>query len=270
MTKFIKMHGLGNDFVIFDHRNGTHAYFTEDQIRLISDRRLGVGCNQFIVMEHSTGADFFMRIYNSDGSVSEACGNATRCVADRYMKEQGTDQCIIDTLAGHVHCWKHDDFIAVDMGAPRYKWHEIPLSHETDTLSLPIEVDNIKNPVAVSMGNPHCVCFVKDLNIVDTNKTGQKLENYDLFPNKTNVQFAKIIDKNNIRIKIWERGAGYTMASGSSSCAVLTAAVRRGLTDRKANIIMDGGTLTIEWKKDTNHIHMIGPVAYVFEGNLKV
>ena len=264
---FRKMHGLGNDFVIIDHRNGG-VDFTVDQIRLIADRRLGVGCDQFIVMNppRTAGTDCFMTIYNPDGSEAGACGNGTRCVASLINKGEP----VIETISGILKCRRVDgDMIEVDMGLPRLDWQQIPLSEERDTLHLGIgDGDTLSDPVAVSMGNPHCVFFVPDVDALSIETLGPAVERNSLFPQRTNVEFAEIKGSSTIRMRVWERGAGITMACGSGACATIVAAVRRGLTGRKAEIVLDGGSLFLEWRETDDHVLMTGPVADVFDGNL--
>lgn len=260
---FRKMHGLGNDFVIVKAARGA---FTADQIRHIADRRLGIGCDQFIVMEPSASADIFMRIYNTDGSEAGACGNGTRCVAAVLGKPVST----IETVSGILKCRLLDDgLVEVDMGAPRLDWKDIPLSEEKDTLHLGIgDGDTLTDPVAVSMGNPHCVFFVSNVEKMPIETLGPAVERNSLFPKRTNVEFAEILSPSKIRMRVWERGAGVTMACGSGACATIVAAVRRGLSARKAEIVLDGGSLFLEWRESDGHVLMTGPVADVFEGRL--
>lgn len=266
-ARFRKMHGLGNDFVIFDQRDGL-VPFTTDQIRLIADRRLGVGCDQFIVMEpaRTAGTNCFMRIYNPDGSEAGACGNGTRCVASLI----DNDAPVIETISGLLKC-RHvgHGLIEVDMGLPRLDWQHIPLNEDRDTLHLGIgDGDTLSDPVAVSMGNPHCVFFVNDVEKLSIETLGPAVERNALFPQRTNVEFAEIRGSATIRMRVWERGAGVTMACGSGACATIVAAARRGLTGRRAEIILDGGSLMLEWRESDDHVLMTGPVADIFEGNL--
>jgi diaminopimelate epimerase len=264
MTRFIKMHGCGNDFVILDAR--TEALnLTQEQIRRIADRRFGVGCDQVIVMEPSSRGDVFMRIYNPDSSESGACGNATRCVASLIMN--GQDRAVVETVAGLLPCAKlPNGEITVDMGAPRLDWRQIPLAADTDTLHAGIGEGNISDPVCVNVGNPHAVFFVEDAEAVPIEAAGSKFEKDSLFPERANIEFAQVIDRQTIKARVWERGAGVTLACGSGACAVAVAAVRRGLTDRKVVIHMDGGKLTLEWRESDNHVYMTGPATAVFEG----
>lgn len=261
--KFVKMHGVGNDFVILDQRDGALP-LPHSLIRHLCNRQKGVGCDQLIIMEPSDKADVFMRIYNPDGSQSEACGNATRCVADLAGAKT------IETLAGILKARKLDDgLIEVDMGVPKLGWQDIPMSEPTDTLHLHIGDGFVRDPVAVSMGNPHCVFFVSDVEQVNIELLGPHYENYPIFPERTNVEFVQVLDNERVRLRTWERGAGLTLACGSAACATVVAAVRRDLTDRKISVITDGGTLYLEWRETDDHVLMTGPVAYVFEGVLK-
>lgn len=263
---FLKMHGLGNDFVIIDGRRKLPD-LSPQTIRHIADRRLGVGCDQVIVMEKSANADIFMRIYNPDGMEAGACGNATRCIADLYMAEEGTMECTVETVSGLLPCTRGEGWaIQVDMGVPKTEWNEIPLSKQCDTLHLPLEGD----PVGVSMGNPHCVFFCENVWDTDVGKLGPNIEHDALFPERTNVEYVSVQKENHLRMKVWERGAGVTPACGSGACAVAVAAVRRGLTGRKVKVTLDGGDLEIEWRESDNHVLMTGPVATVFEGAILV
>lgn len=263
--RFQKMHGLGNDFVMIDIRDGTIPP-SNDMIRRIADRRFGVGCDQVILLEPSSRADAFMRIYNPDGSEAGACGNGTRCAANLIEKDNTT----IETSAGLLVCTRNKDCtVTVDMGAPRLEWREIPLSEERDTLHLGIgDGDMLSDPVAVSIGNPHCVFFVHNVDKVDIESMGPAVECNSLFPERTNVEFAEVLGPDKIRMRVWERGAGVTMACGSGACATIVAAVRRGLIGRKAEIILDGGSLFLEWRESDDHVLMTGPAASVFSGTL--
>ncbi len=269
--EFRKMHGLGNDFVIFDNRLG-QADVARTLITKIAHRRLGIGCDQIIFMENAKGhGDIFLDMYNADGSTLEACGNGTRCVAHLLMQETGKAECIIETVAGFLHCRRiENNLIEADMGVPRLDWSDIPLSEERDTLNLGIgDGDTLENPVAVNMGNPHCVFFVSDAERLSIETLGPAVERNSLFPQRTNVEFAQILSLSKIRMRVWERGTGVTMACGSGACATMVAAVRRGLTGRKAEIVLDGGSLFLEWRESDGHVLMSGPVAEVFDGILK-
>lgn len=267
---FVKMHGLGNDFVVVDARAGTPEIGPE-RARALADRRFGVGCDQVIVLEPSAdpGADLFMRIRNPDGGEAEACGNATRCVADLIGRETGRDTVRIATRRGVLTATRapgSDGSVAVDMGAPGLDWRDIPLAHAMDTLSLDIDIDGHSNPVAVSMGNPHVVFFVDDPAAVDLERLGPLIERHALFPARANVEFAHVRPDGSIGLRVWERGAGITLACGSGACATLVAAHRRGLTGRKAGVDLPGGRLTIDWRESDGHVVMAGPSARVFAG----
>ena len=275
MTPFRKMHGLGNDFVIFDGRSQLLS-LSPEQIRHIADRRRGVGCDQVIVMERVTGeapaaADLFMRIYNPDGSEAQACGNATRCVAALLMRGSGREQVTIRTLYGDLPATAAPDGqVTVDMGPAQTDWQAIPLAEATDTLSLPITAGPLQNPVAAGMGNPHCVFFVEDAEAVDLAQWGPQVETHPLFPERTNVEVASLRPDGSLRLRVWERGAGITQACGSGACATAVAAVRRGLTGRTVRIDMDGGPLILHWRENNGHVLMTGPVADAFTGDISL
>ena len=269
--RFTKMHGAGNDFVVLDARR-TPVALTGARARAIADRRLGVGCDQLIVLEppQDKDADVFMRIFNPDGSEAEACGNATRCVAATIMAEAGDADATIETVSGLLEAEAaKNGLVTVDMGPARLDWRDIPLAEARDTLHLEIEAGPLKDPVGVNMGNPHAVFFVDDTEALDLARIGPAIEHHPLFPERTNVGAAEIQARNRIRLRVFERGAGETMACGSGACAALVAAARRGLTDRKADVIVNGGTLTIEWLAD-DHVLMTGPVATSFTGELNL
>ena len=260
---FRKMNGLGNDFVVLDLRAHPLA-LTEELVRRIADRENGVGCDQFITIEPAReGGDAFMGIRNNDGGTVEACGNAARCIGQILLDETGKDHVTIETPGGDTVA-KHgpDGAITVDMGEPRLNWDEIPLARATDTLELPIE----GAPTATGMGNPHCTFFVEDAEAVDLETRGAEIEHHPLFPERTNVQFASLIAPDHLRMRVWERGVGVTLASGSSSCATGVAAARRGLAGRKVTIDLDGGRIWIDWRADG--VWMTGPTMHVFSGHL--
>jgi diaminopimelate epimerase len=263
--KFIKMHGLGNDFVILDGRS-TPIELNAAQTQAIADRRRGIGCDQLILLEEAqSDGDLFMRIRNADGGEVEACGNATRCVGKLLMDEKGTDHASIETLGGLVTADRAADQITVDMGPAYLNWQDIPLAHEMDTLSLDITEGPLSHPVAVSVGNPHAVFFVDDAETIDLETVGPELEHHAFYPNRTNVEAAQVTSRSEIRLRVWERGVGITEACGTGACATLIAAVRRDLTDRKATVTLDGGALEIEWRDD-NHVLMTGPTAMSYTG----
>ncbi|MGE0736958.1 MAG: diaminopimelate epimerase [Alphaproteobacteria bacterium] len=265
---FLKMHGLGNDFVIVDGRARTFKPSPTVAAR-ISDRHFGVGCDQLIVLEKSlTGlADATMKILNADGSESASCGNATRCVATLLMQEFGREHVVIETAAGLLDCDRVGDLVTVDMGPARLDWNEIPIAEKLDTLHLGIREGMLVDPVGVSMGNPHAVFMVDDAASVPLDRIGPKIERHKLFPQRTNVEAVQVLSRNKIRLRVWERGAGITLACGSGACAALVATARRNLTDRKAEVVLDGGSLVIEWLGN-GHVLMTGPVATAFRGEL--
>lgn len=269
---FVKMHGLGNDFVIFDGREDAWTP-SADLARAVADRRFGVGCDQVITMERSEKADLFMRIHNPDGSEAGACGNATRCVAALVFAETGADEITIETLAGVLTARAEDaGRVTVDMGEPRLEWEEIPLAREMDTADVDLGLTTpggfeLRSPVAVNMGNPHIVFFVDDAEAVDLAAIGPKIEHNPLFPERVNVSVAEVRGRDAMRVRVWERGAGITLACGSGACANVVAATRRGLIDGSATIEMDGGALDLAWRED-GHVLMTGPVATVFHGTL--
>lgn len=269
---FRKMHGLGNDFVVLDARAHSISLPSE-RIRLIGDRRRGIGFDQLLVLEPSpTGSDVFMRIYNPDGSEAGACGNGTRCVASLVMDEVGSNTLSLETQRGTLTATRTGDAISVDMGAALLDWADVPLAEEMNTLALPIEHETLKSPVAVGMGNPHCVFFVEDADAVSVETLGPILEHHPLFPQRTNVEFASLLDGGGIRLRVWERGAGVTLACGSGTCATAVAAHRRGLLDAESapvKMVVDGGEMTIQWRASTDgHVIMSGPVATSFLGEM--
>ena len=266
---FKKMHGLGNDFVVIDAR-AHDITFDDAAAKRIADRRTGVGCDQFIVLEppQSEGADVFMRIRNQDGGEVGACGNATRCIADQLMNEMSSDKAVIETLAGHLKTWRADDgLVSVDMGPVHTDWQSIPLAREMDTLKLDLTVGALTTPAAVNVGNPHCSFFVEDAEHTAIEKIGPEVEKHPLFPERTNVQIIQVLSETRIRVRVWERGVGMTQASGSSACATAVNAHRRGLTGPKVDVILDGGTLIVEHTPD-NRVVQTGAYATSFEGVL--
>ena len=256
---FMKMHGLGNDFVVIDARAG--ARVDAALAVAMADRHRGVGFDQLAEITDSTTGDLHLTFWNSDGSTSAACGNATRCIAAWEMARRGTDALTITTDRGTLTARDAGDGqTSVNMGQPLLDWADIPLVQAMDTLSLPID----GAPTATGMGNPHCTFFVDDVASVDLAARGAAMEHHPLFPQRTNVQFVQVTGPDRLRMRVWERGAGVTLASGSSSCAVAVAAARRGLTGRRVTIDLDGGTLEVDWRDDG--VWMTGPVAHVFDG----
>ncbi|MEL7099433.1 MAG: diaminopimelate epimerase [Pseudomonadota bacterium] len=258
---FMKMHGAGNDFVVIDTRARV-VDVTPRLVRALADRNRGVGFDQLAVI--GDGDDLALTFYNADGTQSAACGNATRCIAVREMDLKALDHLNISvTGRGSLSAQRQGSGqVAVNMGQPQTSWKDIPLASEMDSLHLPLEGD----PVGTGMGNPHCTFFVADAEAVDLAKIGPSIENHSLFPERTNVQFATVQDRETIRMRVWERGTGITLASGSSSCATLVAAARRGLTEKRAKLLLDGGNLEIDWRDDG--VWMSGPTAHVFDGVL--
>jgi len=272
MTKtFIKMHGLGNDFVIFDGR-AQKFQIPLERIRELADRRTGIGFDQMVIIDsaRSSETDAFMRIYNADGSEVGACGNATRCVAKLLIKELKKPAVVLETKAAFLKAEMVGSNVSVDMGKAHLGWKEIPLSHEENTLSLPVSTEGLKNPVAVNVGNPHAVFFVKNVDNIELEAVGPEIEHNPLFPEWINVEVAEVISPSKIRMRVWERGTGITPACGTGACATAVAGVRRGLTERKVTIILDGGTLNIEWRESDGHILMTGDATEVYRGEVVV
>jgi diaminopimelate epimerase len=267
-ARFVKMHGCGNDFVVFDERAGLLG-LTAARAAAIADRRTGVGCDQFIVIEPAApGADAFMRIRNPDGSEAGACGNATRCVVHLLAAESGRDRLVIRTISGDLAAEVlPNGQIRVDMGLVRLNWQDIPLAHPMHTLDLDLTVGPVSHPAAANMGNPHATFFVSDIGAIPIQEIGPVLEHHSLFPKRANIGFAQVLGPERIRLRVWERGAGLTLACGSGACAALVNAARRGLTGRSATIVADGGELIIRWRED-DHVLMTGPVATVFTGEI--
>ena len=263
---FQKMHGLGNDFVIVDAR--AHAVdLTPDAIRRIADRHTGVGCDQFIRMEPSRKGDVFMRIWNPDGSQAQACGNATRCVARLLMDETGSDRVVVETVAGLLASNDLGDGVCVDMGEAKTGWRDIPLAHDIDTVAVDLGGCAPSNAVCVNMGNPHAVLFVEDCNALDLEQIGRTLEHHPMFPERANISLCTVETPERIRMRVWERGVGATLACGSAACAVVVAGVRRGLTERRIVAALPGGDLDMTWRED-GHVLMAGPTAHAYDGTL--
>jgi diaminopimelate epimerase len=275
MTAFLKMHGLGNDFAIFDARTFPLA-LDAPSARAIADRRRGIGCDQVIVMEKAKGAGAFMRIFNADGGEVESCGNAARCVAYLLMGEAGTDEAKIETKGGPLLCRKADESsVTIDLGPPRLDWREIPMAQAVDTLSFALDVPGfseraLKSAAAVSVGNPHCVLFVDDAGAAPVESLGPAIERHAWFPLRTNVEFVQRRGPRRLRMRVWERGAGVTRACGTGACAVAVAANLRGLSDREVTVELDGGELEIAWRETDDHVLMTGPVGFSFAGEVNI
>jgi len=264
---FIKMHGLGNDFVVLDART-QKLRLTPERVRALADRHAGVGCDQVITLEPSEQADLFMRIHNADGGEVEACGNAARCVALVVMEEREADQVLIETASGVLSARAAGaDRVVVDMGRPRFDWREIPLAEPRDSLHLGLSLGPLSDPVGIGMGNPHAVFLVADVAAIDLARYGPVLEHDPLFPERANIEVAQVLGRDRLRLRVWERGVGITRACGTGACAAAVAANRRGLADRRVAVVVDGGTLDIEWRED-DHVLMTGPVATSFRGEL--
>jgi diaminopimelate epimerase len=268
MVPFRKMHGLGNDFVVLDAR-ARPLPVTPEAARAIGDRHRGIGFDQLIVMEPPpAGSDVFMRILNPDGSEAGACGNATRCIASLVADEVGKDRVVVRTIAGDLPVERLPGGLwRADMGPARLGWREVPLAREMDTLHLPLALGPVSDPAACSLGNPHATFFVEDLDAIPVAEIGPQLERHPLFPSRANIGFAQVMAPDRIRLVIWERGAGMTLACGSGACATIVNAARRGLTGRRATVELPGGALEMEWRDD-GHVLMTGPVATAFTGEL--
>ena len=260
--RFRKMHGLGNDFVIIDARDGSGRSL-EHCASLLSDRRRGIGFDQLARIEPSAEFDAKLSFWNADGSPSATCGNATRCIARLLMDESGVSSLVLETGRGAIACEDAGSGLtSVNMGNPQFGWREIPLAAEQDTASLPID----GNPAALGLGNPHCVFFVDDAETAPVAELGSRIECHPMFPERTNVEFVSVKSRKSIRMRIWERGTGITQASGSGACAAAVASARRSLADRKVAVELDGGVLQAEWRQDG--VWITGPTSHVFDGEL--
>lgn len=260
MRRFHKMHGLGNDFVVFDAREEALA-MDAARARAIADRRTGIGCDQVIVLEPSDSADLRMRIFNADGGEVEACGNASRCIA---LLTGGAAR--VETAGGIIDVAPDGDGASVDMGAPRFGWDDIPLAYAMDTKAMPVGWEDLRAPFAVNVGNPHAVFFVDDAEAVDLGRLGPVIENDPVFPARINVGVASI-DGDAITLRVWERGAGLTRACGTGACAAAVAAISRRLVQSPAAVRLQGGELTIAWAPGGT-IRMSGPATLVFSGEI--
>lgn len=258
-VRFHKMHGLGNDFVVIDAREAPVA-IDAPRARAIADRRTGIGCDQLILIEPSANADARMRIFNADGGEVEACGNATRCVA-QLLGGSPT----IETLGGMLSGEATADGASVLMGEPRFGWEAIPLAYAMDTAVMPVAWDELSGPAAVNVGNPHAIFFVPDCDAVDLERLGPLIEHDPIFPERVNVNVATIVDRSTIRLRVWERGVGLTLACGTGACATAVAAIRAALVDTPVAVQLPGGTLAIDWRQGAP-IRMTGPATHVFTG----
>ncbi len=271
--KYLKMNGLGNQFIVLQN-NGARLELMPQQVSGINAQK-GKEFDQLLSIEPSQNADIYMGIWNNDGSEVAACGNGTRAVAWAYLKATNKESVSIETKAGILNAQLvAENMVAVDMGKPRLNWNEIPLSEEMQTIRMELQIGPIDDPLywgpsAVSMGNPHCIFFIDDVESVALDKIGPMIEYHPLFPEQTNVEFAQIWDRKNIRMRVWERGVGITRACGTGACATLVAGVRRKLVDRLANIHLDGGVLQIEWRDD-DHVIMTGAVELEAKGEIEI
>ncbi|HEY0026563.1 MAG TPA: diaminopimelate epimerase [Allosphingosinicella sp.] len=269
--RFEKMHGLGNDFVIFDARE-TPLEMDEVRARALADRRTGIGCDQLIVLEPSDVADVRMRIWNSDGGEVEACGNASRCVALLLGGETA-----IETAGGLIRGSAHDASATVDMGEPRFGWDEVPLAYPMDTADMPVGWEKLQRPHAVNVGNPHVVFFLEDASAVDLARLGPVIENDPLFPERVNVDVAEFrvgglnidgVRRTGIDLRVWERGAGLTQACGTGACATAVAAIKYQGKSSPVGVSLPGGLLVIHWQPGET-IRMTGPATHVFTGEVE-
>ena len=262
-TPFIKMHGLGNDFVVLDARETPLPAISMKFSCSIADRHTGIGCDQIIVLEPSDMQAFKMRIFNSDGGEVEACGNATRAVAMLHG-----EPAMIETAGGVLALEPSVYGATVDMGAPRFEWNEVPLDYAMDTLTMPVGWGELRNPVAVNVGNPHVVFFVEDADAIDMATLGPEIETDPLFPERINVNVASGLGEDHLKLNVWERGAGLTRACGTGACATAVAAIRRGLVGNAVTVTLPGGDLFIEWSEGTT-IRMTGPAKESFRGEFE-
>ena len=272
------MNGAGNRFAVFDARHEPGFVIGEKKVKTICKPGSSVmgakGADQLIIMREpkSEGANVFMEIWNQKGFQVDACGNATRCIAWLYMRDANVTSMVLETNAGLLLCAEAGkNQIAVDMGAPKLEWEQIPLTevmhtHHVDVKVGPIDNPVLHNPGAVNMGNPHCVFFVDDFEKAKPEKVGPMIEFHPLFPEQANVGFAIVENKDKIRLKVWERGVGMTLACGTGACAAVVAAVRQKRSNRKVEVVVDGGVLLIEWRESDDHVIMTGPVELESEG----
>jgi len=272
MTAFLKMHGLGNDFVVFDARDSALA-LDAARVRKIADRHFGIGCDTVVVIRPAgADADAMVQFFNADGSESESCYNATRCIARLLLDERGLARVKLSTRGGLLLASDAGKgLVTVDIGEPRTDWQQVPMAEARDTTSFTLDIGGSSLPAsAVSMGNPHCVLFVPDAAAAPVAVLGPRIENLPLFPQRTNVEFAQVLDPGKIRMRVWERGVGITMACGTGACATAVSAIRKGLTGRKVELVLDGGSLFIEWRESDGHVLMTGPATMVFRGRVEL
>ena len=267
---FIKMHGLGNDFVVIDNRE---SLLTIDQttIAAVTNRRLGVGCDQVLILNSTKVPEAYvsMEIRNVDGTEAEACGNGSRCVAALMMEESGKNVLGIETLAGVLLAERDESGrVTVDMGPARYNWQDIPLARKTDTLHVDFEGAPLTDGVGVNMGNPHIVFFLNDVDALELDSIGPQIEHHPLLPERANIEVVSLLGVDRLRMRVWERSCGITQACGSGACAAVVAAHRREITGRSAEVVLDGGSLFVEWRESDGHVLLAGPTMVVFRGEL--
>lgn len=259
-VEFTKMHGLGNDFVVIDHRVSAHVEIDRALAAALADRHTGIGCDQLIVLESSDDADFRMRIFNADGGEVSACGNASRAIALFHGRPAR-----IETDGGMLELVPESGGAAVGMGRPRFDWDAIPLDYAMDTRELPLSWGPLEQPFAVNVGNPHAVFFVPDVEDIELSTLGPEIEHDPVFPEGVNVGIAAIEARDRIALRVWERGTGLTRACGTGACAAVVAAVELGLADRAVTVELPGGNLVISYGED-GHIVMRGPASESFRG----
>lgn len=259
MTRFHKMHGLGNDFVVIDAREAP-VEMTAARAHAIGDRHTGIGFDQLILLEPSKVADVKMRIFNADGSEVEACGNATRCIA--LLMDGPAD---IETMGGTLHTEPGDASATVTLEQPAFDWELIPLAMPMDTREMPVGWEALERPAAVNVGNPHVIFFVPDCDAIELERLGPIIEHDPLFPERINVNAATVVSREHIRLRVWERGVGLTRACGTGACATAVAAIRAGRVQSPVRVSLPGGDLMIEWAEG-QPIRMTGPATHVFTG----
>lgn len=270
IINYTKMHGLKNDFIIIDAR-AKKIFLNKKNIRKISNRKKGLGCDQLVIIEKpkKKKTSAFIKFYNSDGSITKACGNASRCVAFLLMKEFKRKKIALETESTLVNAFlTKNNQVSVDIGKAYFKWKQIPLKRKVNINKVNFNIDSYINPTLINVGNPHIIFFMQNLKKINLKKVGPKIEKNPLFPERINVNFAKILKNNKIELRVWERGAGITKACGTGASATAVAAIKNKLINKRICYIhMDGGKLKIEYKKN-GHIVMTGPIKTVKKGIL--